>query len=785
MNKAITHILQHKIKIGISLLLIGFFYLIPLPKPLFNAPYVTTLESTEGELLSAMIADDQQWRFPESDSMPYKFENAIRLFEDEYFYYHFGVNPISIMRAISQNISQGRIVSGGSTISMQTIRMAFGNQERTYGQKLIELFSALKLEAYYSKTEILQAYADHAPFGGNIVGLKAASYRYFGRPAHKLSWAESAMLAILPNNPSSIFPGKNQEKLKAKRDRLLLKIHENGFLTKDELYLAQQEKLPNSLKPLPNSAYHLLHRAISEGHKGENIKSTLQSKLQKEVDRKLNRYARRMRYNQIHNAAAIVLDTETGNTLAYVGNAKGNGDHGQHVDIITAQRSPGSLLKPILYAAALDEGLIMPKQLLPDKPLFYKGFTPKNFDKKYRGVVPADDALVSSLNVPFVHLLLEYGYEKFHQKLQNIGFKSFHQPAYHYGLSMILGGGETSLWEITSVYSSMVRALNNYTERPLRKGYSKEDYHSNYYIPRSNNEVQKLESDGFLRAPSIRYTLDAMQRVERPDQEAGWQYYGSSKNIAWKTGTSYGHRDAWAIGINGKYLVGVWIGNADGEGRPGLTGVSAAAPLMFDLFTLVDGSLKLDQYFGEEKQVCSQSGMLANKNCQETHTLLLDDYMTKGNTCTYHKVLHLNQEETHQVNSSCYNLSEMKNKKWFVLPPVEAWYYQKFKPNYQSVPPYLANCEQTESKTYFDLIYPSSFRKVHIPLDQEGQLGQVIFEAAHEDVQTQVYWHLDNTYLGVTKATHQMGIQAEKGIHLLTLVDEMGNEIRQKFEVVD
>ncbi|GAA4850778.1 penicillin-binding protein 1C [Algivirga pacifica] len=746
---------------------------------------MTTLESAEGDLLGAVIAEDQQWRFPASDSIPQKFETALLLFEDEYFYYHVGVNPVSIFRAIHQNFLAGRIVSGGSTISMQTVRMAYGNQKRTYPQKFLELLAALKLELYYSKKEILQQYADHAPFGGNIIGLKAASYRYFGRPAHKLSWAETAMLAVLPNNPASIFPGKNQERLKEKRDQLLHKLNERGFLSQDELYLAKQEQLPSSPKPLPQLAYHLLRRGINEGHKGSNIKSTLQTYLQKEASRKLNRYSRKMKYNQVHNAAAIILDISSGNTLAYVGNTSSTmGDHGQHVDIITSRRSPGSLLKPILYAAALDEGLMMPKQLLPDKPLFYKGFTPRNFDKAYRGMVPADDALVSSLNVPFVHLLIEYGHEKFHQKLQEVGFTHFNQPADHYGLSMILGGGETSLWEISAVYASMVRAFQNYTERPLHKWYAQEDYHPNYYTPTTPKNEQ-LSKDGPLRVLSIRYALEAMQRVERPDQEAGWKYYGSARNIAWKTGTSFGHRDAWAIGVNGKYLVGVWIGNADGEGRPGLTGVSAAAPLMFDLFSLVQGSLELEEYYGEEIMVCKQSGMLASKNCPDAYPMQLETYMTKGNQCQYHKVLHLNKEATHQVNSSCYAIGEMVNQEWFILPPVEAWYYQRFHPEYKNVPPFLSHCKQTDSKTYFDLIYPHSYRKVHIPIDQEGQRGHAVFEAAHEDASTNIYWHIDNQYLGSTKSTHQIAVQAPKGVHLLTLVDDLGNEIKQEFEVVD
>ncbi|MEQ8241842.1 transglycosylase domain-containing protein, partial [Fulvivirga sp.] len=380
-----------------SIMLLAFlilFLFIPLPDPLFDVPYATTLKSDDGTLLSAAIADDQQWRFPVSDSIPAKLESALLLFEDEYFYYHPGVNPVSLFRAARQNFNAGKTVSGGSTLTMQTVRMALGNQPRTYTQKLLEMAIALKMELFHKKSSILKQYVDHAPYGGNIVGVSAASYRFFGRPPDQLSWAEAATLAILPNNPASIFPGKNQAAFLKKRDHLLDKIHNRGLIDKDELFLAKQEPLPQNIKPIPNKAYHLLYRAMGEGLKGKDIKSTLDARLQMAADKLVNEHSKSLSFNQIHNAAAIVLDIRSGNTLAYVGNSNASGTHGQHVDIITSRRSPGSLLKPFLYAAALDENLIAPRELLPDVPVFYKGFAPKNFDKEYRGAVPADDALI-------------------------------------------------------------------------------------------------------------------------------------------------------------------------------------------------------------------------------------------------------------------------------------------------------------------------------------------------------------------------------------------------------
>ena len=770
---------------GIPAIFFVFIICIPIPNPLFPPVYSTILTAEDGTLLSANIADDEQWRFPPSDSIPFKFETAILLFEDEYFNYHFGVNPISLARAIRQNIEANKIVSGGSTLTMQTMRMAYGNQSRTYAQKLLEILASIKLDLLYSKNEIVKKYADHAPFGGNIVGINAASWRYYGRPPHLLSWAETATLAILPNSPSSIFPGKNDEFLIRKRDYLLKKIHDRGFISENDLFLAMQEPLPGSLKPLPNNAYHLLHRTILEKGNGKKFKSTLNAKIQTQTADIVERYSAELATNQIHNAAAIIIEIESGETKAYIGNTNNPGDHGHHVDIITSRRSPGSLLKPILYAAALDDGLITPTQLLPDIPLFYRGFAPKNFDKEYRGAVSANEALTSSLNVPFVHLLIEYGYEKFHQKLVQIGFNSFDQSAGHYGLSIILGGAETTLWEVANVYASMARAHQNFLERPLNRGYSKSDYRSNYYLREDQNPEETLASDGYIRIPSIDRTFKVLQEVKRPEEETGWEFFGSARPISWKTGTSYGFRDGWAVGLNGKYLVGVWTGNADGEGRAGLTGIKAAAPLLFQIFNLLGGDAEDTEGYGNQEMICSESGMLASEICGNITSFQLADYMTNGTRCTYHKYIHLNSDESHQVNSSCYSVSQMKKVSWFVLPPVQSWYYKKYHPAYKKLPPYLAQCVTSGSKIIFDLIYPSKFTKVFIPLEQDGGKGKVIFEAAHEDDNSTLYWHLDNEFLGITNNKHQMGVTASTGFHTITLVDEIGNEIVRKFEVIN
>lgn len=757
----------------------------PLPNPLFNTPYSTTLRANNGQLLSAAIASDEQWRFPPSDSIPFKFRTSIRIYEDEYFNYHFGINPFSINRAIWQNVKAGKIVSGGSTLTMQTIRMAYGNRSRTYLQKLVELFAAVKVELFYSKSEILKTYADNAPFGGNLVGISAASYRYFGRAPHQLSWSETASLAVLPNNPSSIYPGKNETLYVQKRNFLLHKLHKKGFLDEDELFLAKQEPLPQKIKPLPNQAYHLLHRHMSEGGKGTNLNSKLDAPLQIKASKMVNLYSNGWSGNQVHNAAAIIVEIESGNVLAYVGNSKSSGENGQHVDIITSKRSPGSLLKPILYAAALDQGILMPSQLLPDIPLFYNGFAPKNFDKSFRGAVPAHQALASSLNVPFVHLLIKYGYEKFHQKLQKMGMASLTQPASHYGLSLILGGAETTLDELTAMYAGMARSYSKFEGRPYKQSDANDYYFPNRYLNKETSLKQENQGRSPLSPPSLGFTFKAMQQLNRPDQEAGWEQFNSANPIAWKTGTSFGFRDAWAIGITNTHVIGVWMGNADGEGRPGLTGTQAAAPLLFQLASLLPSETDFNISFGVPQKVCKQSGMRPSANCVESYFITIPEFMKSTQACTYHQILHLNQEQTLQVSSTCYDVSKIKNIPWFILPPVQSWYFQKYHPTFNKVPPFAYDCEGNEQSNLIELIYPRQFSKVYIPLEQDGNQGFAIFEAAHQHKNVTLYWHLNDTYLGLTKDTHQMRIQSIKGIHMLTLVDDLGNEIEQQFEIIN
>ena len=451
-------------------------YYFSLSFPLFTTTYSTVLEDQNGRLLGATVAEDEQWRFPPGDSLSEKYVQAVTHFEDAYFRQHPGVNPVSLVRAARQNWHAGRIISGGSTLTMQTIRLS-RNKARTLWEKCVEMVLATRLEWALSKDEILRLYAAHAPFGGNVVGVEAAAWRYFGTDPHRLSWAENALLAVLPNSPAVLYPGRNHDWLLRKRNRLLRKLWQHQVMDSLTYVLASAEPLPDRPQPVPTLAPRLLTRLLNEGYRGQRVVSTLDHGLQQRARAVVEDHHQKLRANGIHNAAALIVDVATGEARAYVGNTSAAAQHNPSVDIVTARRSTGSLLKPFLYAAMLNDGKILPQALVPDVPTFIDGFMPQNFNKKFEGAVPADQVIARSLNVPAVRMLRRHGLEKFHHQLQQLGMTTLDHPANHYGLSLIVGGAEGSLWDITGMYASAARTLNHYFNHPEPYRYSTADVH--------------------------------------------------------------------------------------------------------------------------------------------------------------------------------------------------------------------------------------------------------------------------------------------------------------------
>ncbi len=647
------------------------------------------------------------------------------------------------------------------------------------------MLSALKLELFRSKKSILKLYTANAPFGGNTVGLEAAAWRYAAKSSADLTWAESAALAILPNSPSLVFPGRNQEILKNRRDDLLKKLFERKYIDSLTLVLALDEPLPGEPKPLPAKAPHLTDHFFMTS-KGKVTRTTIDARLQERATEILNSHQKDLSGNYIFNSACLIVEVETGNVLVYVGNSTiaESGAHGSEVDIIQSRRSTGSILKPVLYAGMQYSGEILPNTLIADVPTRFPGFSPKNFDQSFSGAVNAGTALSQSLNIPAVKMLQKYNPERFLDLLHRTGFTTFNKPADYYGLSLILGGGETSLWELTGVYASLSRVLNRFLKE---KKYVREDYHSpNLILIEKGDTMKTMEADPPLSASSIWLTYEALQKVNRPETESGWQYFSTSRGLAWKTGTSFGFRDGWAVGTTPGYVVGVWVGNATGEGRPGLTGITAAAPLMFDLVNLMGSGtwFKVPNEDLTMIRVCSKSGFRAGPDCPETTEIPACLAGLKTEACPYHQIVHLNKSRTLQVTSECESPGEIKNESWFVLPPAMEYFYKKKHTEYRTLPPVAAGCLTGKNIPVMEFIYPTSGIKIFIPRDHTGELTKVIAEVVHRNPSKKIFWHLDETYIGTTRYIHQIEMSAGSGNHVLTAVDEDGNMIGCGFGII-
>ena len=776
-----NYILKHKKK-SIILLILLIWYYFSLPKKLFNTPTSTVIESAEGDLLGAKIAADGQWRFPKKDSISSKFEQCIVQFEDAHFYKHIGFNPVSMFKALQQNIKAGKVKRGGSTLTQQVIRLSRNGQKRTYFEKIIELILATRLELRYSKQEILSFYASNAPFGGNVVGIEAASWRYFGRNSHELSWSETATLAVLPNAPSLIYPGKNQQKLLTKRNRLLKKLFKENIINELTYKLSITEGLPQKPYPLPQIAPHLLEK-VARKNKGKRIKTSIKRQLQTRTNAIVKNHYNELKQNQIYNIAVLILDVKTRKVLTYIGNSPTDLEHQKDVDVIDKPRSTGSILKPFLYASMLDAGEILPKTLVYDVPTTIASYHPQNFNQQYDGAVHADEALYRSLNVPAVRMLQDFGLDRFHHYLKKLDLKDVKYNANHYGLSLILGGAESNLWDLCKSYASMSSTVNHYDETS-GKYYKNEFLEPSFLANFKADFGEKTTEKTLFDAGSIYMTFEAMKNVHRPTSEGNWEYFNSSKKIAWKTGTSFGFRDAWAIGMTKDYVVGVWVGNADGEGRPGLVGVAAAAPILFDVFDILPKSNWFEKPYDElaEVEICSKSGYRASEICEEKEKQFIQVAGLKTAPCPYHFWVHLDKNEQYQVNSSCESLSNMKHRSWFVLPPLVEYYYQQKNPFYKVLPKFRKDCVG-ENLQPMDFIYPKENTTIFLSKDFDEKKGDLILKIAHSIPEVKVFWYLDTKFISTTQTIHELAVKPLKGKHLITVVDEFGNEISKKIEV--
>jgi penicillin-binding protein 1C len=741
------------------------------PIPNLQLPYSKVVYDKDSQLLSARIASDEQWRFPIEEDLPKQLEQAIIHFEDEYFYRHPGFNPVSIAKAVYLNSKSKKIKRGGSTITMQVMRMYHGNKRRTYSQKVIELLGAVKLELLYSKKEILKMWATVAPFGGNTVGASTASWRYFNRNLDQLSWAEYATLAVLPNAPSKVHMTKNVAALKAKRDQLLTKLLANELLDSIEWELAIDEEINFKQKNLPQKSIHFMSFLTKQYPKQSIYYSTINPEYQEVLNDILDEYSKVYQFDGIENAAATVIDIQKNEVVAYVGNTKYKGKQMRFVDCVQAPRSYGSLLKPLLYTQAINQGYFLPNENIKDIPTNISGFIPKNFDRKYRGVVPMDEMVSKSLNIPAVRVLNYVGMESFHHLLKKeLRFSFINNDPSHHGLSIILGGAECSMWEISRAYKGMVR--------------------NQYEMPNAYNNIKCLKNeeeeihDFAFHPNSTWHALKAMMSVNRPKEEQHFMKLGGQQ-VAWKTGTSYGHRDAWAVGANERYVVAVWVGNENGNGVHNLIGARKAGPILFRMMRHLDHVEELKENIVDAELVlaCAQSGMLKGHLCTETKGVYVPRNAHQLRHCDRHQV-NYNKGRTNgfAVFAKAENTDRgVENDTLFYLNPVENYYHSAYSGEDLSLP---VSMQQNGMNSSLNIVYPEKDAILFVPKKLENTYSKVQLRANTNTKDGTLFWFLNGEFLEKTKPPHHVSVDLETGKYELLINDVDGNRDAVGFEVV-
>jgi len=748
--------------------------LTPLPHPLFPDRYSTVVTDKNGHIMRVYLNPDQQWLLPPAPDMPVpkKLEQALLTAEDRWFYRHPGINPFSVVRAAWQDIRAGRIVSGASTLTMQLARIS-RPKPRTISNKLLEMLQAIKIEWCYDKKTILRMYLDHAPFGGNIIGIRAAAWKTFGKPPEKLTWSQAATLAVLPNAPGMISPKNGHKLLKNKRDQLLYKLFNRKIIDVTTLRNALAEPVPAKTHPFPIVTPHL-SRSLQTRFPGRTIFTTIDPDIQNTADALTRNYMNYLKSHGIRNCAVLVAETRNGKIRGYVG-SQGffDKDASGQVDGVQAPRSTGSILKPFLYALSMDRGLILPDTVMLDIPSHYGSFTPANADHSYSGLVTAREALTQSLNIPAVRLLNAYGVRDFYSFLKQGGITTLFRTPGSYGLPLVLGGAEAKLIDLARLY----------------RGLGCGGVFSPLTVLRDPGQNQPHTDKPLISPGACWLTLNILRNLKRPGAEYYWELFQDQWPIAWKTGTSYGQRDAWAVGVSPKWTVAVWIGNFNGAGNPEIGGAMTAGPLLFNIFnTLPEGNTPTwfprPLHGLKTVTVCKNTGYAIGANCPESRKVdaPTDSHFYK--TCPWHRTITVTNDEKWSVCSLCWKPGNHKQVKRLSYPPEVIQLLRKRGIEINRIPPHKPTCPSRESINPLSISYPGTNTRVFLPRDFGGQYQKILCRVSHRQANVTVFWYLDDHYLGQTRETHEKAVLSNPGWHTLSVIDETGNCAAVRFHIV-
>lgn len=720
--------------------------------------YSTLIEATDGSMLHAFLNEEDKWRlYTELDEISPTLRKTLLFKEDRWFYWHPGVNPVAVVRALFNNTTTGRRTSGASTITMQVVRL-LEPRPRTYANKLVEIVRAFQLEAHFSKDEILQLYLNLVPYGSNIEGIKSASWLYFQKPPQILSLAEVTALTIIPNRPNSLRPGPSNAYLIQERNRWLRRFEHEQLFDQTTVADALTEPLQARRSNAPQAAPHLALRLKKEFPGQPILRTTLVPARQSALERLVKNYVNRLKVNRIQNAAVLVINNRTMAVEAYVGSAdfREASDGGQ-VDGIRAVRSPGSTLKPLLYATAFDQGLLTPKSVVYDVPSNFMGFEPENFDRQFHGKVTIEYALANSLNVPAVQVLQKMGASTLVEKLKKAQFQTIQKQSGKLGLSLILGGCGVTLEELTTLFASFAN------QGQFNKAYFLKN-------PDFHNATELVSEEASFLITQI------LTQVARPDLPNNYAYTYRLPKIAWKTGTSFGKKDAWSIGYNAHYTVGVWVGNFSGEGVPELNGANTATPLLFEIFNTIDYNAAAQGLPTPNglalRQVCAETGQLPSEFC--THTL--PDYYLPGvsstQRCTHKKRVWLDLKR--HMSYCPYCKPEQGSIETWVAqdPPELIHWYETRHIAYERVPPHNPACTRVAATSpQLIITYPVDGATYRLSRREKNQLS--LHVQVGNEVKN-VYWYINDQLIQTADPTQAVFCQPPAGRVKISCADDQG-----------
>lgn len=722
-----------------------------------NIHYSTIVTADDGTVLYSFLSPDDKWRMKtELPEIIPALKTAVVAKEDRWFYWHYGVNPIAIVRAAFNNIMHRRTTSGASTITMQVARL-LAPKDRTFWNKLTETFRAVQLELHYSKNEILQMYLNLVPFGGNVEGVKAASLLYFGRLPDHLSLAQITALTIVPNRPTSLALGKNNNLIQTERNKWLHRFQKSNLFPERDIQDALNEPLDAIRRDPPRTAPHFALRMKTMFPTEAIIKTAIRNPVQQKIEQLSQNYSRRMRFLGVNNASVLIIDNLTRKVVGYVGNPNfEDSEHQGQVDGVKAVRSPGSALKPLVYALAIDKGLLTPKTILTDVPVNFNGFAPENFNRIFNGNVSSEKALAFSLNVPAVKTLDKLGVQLFVDKLQQLGFEQVRKDRKMLGLSAALGGCGVRLEELTNMYCTFANA-------------------GKFCPLQWRNQANHSSTSQSITDGAAYMITEILTQPTRPDIPNLAQSSIHVPKIAWKTGTSYGRRDAWSVGYNKRYTIGVWVGNFDGTGAPELTGADAATPLLFEIFNSLE--YNSDNSWFERpasvdfRLVCSESGLPPNEYCENQIIDYFIPAVSTNRKCEHLKTVFVSADEDFSYCTSCLHENGYKRKEYPNLPPELISFYESERIGYTKIPQHTPGCSRIFADRIPTISSPVNGKTYIL---ERGEDQKIMLSCSTDNEVKLVYWYINDRFFQTADAGAKVFVAPPEGQVKISCSDDKG-----------